>query len=165
MSANKNRRSHLIFPEYHDTLINLENAYHNIDIAVRLYEAVNDRLEKAIVIFNTKTQTPIKAITLEGKSQWQIIRDIVQEIPEEYGYESPNAFPKVLREFVSREMKEKNIYATDIAQKCKQSLSYVSYTLSGKRYSTHVMETAASMLGYKSLDALIAASQGEGATL
>jgi predicted Fe-Mo cluster-binding NifX family protein len=159
---NKNRRANLIFPEIHSSLVKLENAYQDIGIGIGLYEAINDRLEKIIIIVNAKTQAPIKAITLEGKSQWQIIRDIVQEIPEEYGYETPNSFPKALREFVLKEMKEKNISETDIAKKNHLSLSFVSYTLSGRRKSELVMNTAATLLGYKSLDALIAASQGEG---
>jgi hypothetical protein len=161
MKINKNRQSRLLFTEYHDSMINIERAYHNIGIAISLCEAINDRLEKTIVIFNSKTQAPIKAITLDGKTQWQIIREIVHEIPEEYGYEGPEVFPLALREFVQGEMKKKSISEIDISKKCKLSLSLVSYTLSGRRKSTYAMEAVATLLGYKSLDALIAASRGE----
>ena len=154
------RRTNVIFTECHDSLIHLERAFHNIGVAIRLFEAVNDRFEKTVLIFNTKTKKPIKSVLMEGKTAFQAIQDIIQAIPEEYGYESSTAFPQALREFVREEMQKKNITATNIAKESGDSLSMVSYTLSGNRRSTHVMETAADMLGYESLDAMIAASRG-----
>ena len=158
MSTNRRKRMPFHFAEYHDSLLCIENACHNIGIAVRLYETINDRFEKAVVVYNSKTETPVKTVILEGKTPWQAIKDVIQEIPEEYGYESPEAYPKAVRELVLRELKERDISLTDLAQKTKQSLSLVSYTLSGKRKSTHVMTKAAAVLGYESLDALIKAA-------
>ena len=164
MSSNQYKRTSLIFAEYHDSLTYLERVCHNMGISISLYEALNDRLEKTVVILNLKTHSPVKSILLEGKTAWQVIKEIVQEIPEEYGYEAPISYSRVLREFIRSEMKEKNISETDIAQKAKQSLSIVSYTLSGRRKSTHIMEIAAIMLGYESLEDLIAASRGKEAS-
>ena len=98
---------------------------------------------------------------IEGKSPWQAIRDVVEQVQEEYGYESPQCVPSRLREWIIVQMQDKGITETELANKANCSLSFVSHFLSGRRKSDLILENAAKLLGYDTVEELIAASQAD----
>jgi transcriptional regulator with XRE-family HTH domain len=148
-----------LFDAHHDTLRGLERAYHAAGIAVEFYEMINEKMEKTILLLNSQTRIPYKSVVIEGKSPWQAIRDVVEQVREEYGYESPRCVPFKLREWIIVQMQDKGITETELANKANCSLSFVSHFLSGRRKSDLILENAAKLLGYSTVEELIAASQ------
>jgi hypothetical protein len=151
-----------LFDAYHEALISLERAYHTIGIAVDFYEMVNEKMEKTILLLNSQTAIPYKSVVIEGKSPWQAIRDVAEQVQEEYGYESPQCVSSKLRGWIIAQMQEKDITETDLANKANCSLSFVSHFLSGRRKSDLILESAAKLLGYSTVEELINASQMNG---
>lgn len=159
MSINKTIRQKFaagLFNTYHDALMQLERAYHAIGIAVEFYEMVNEKMEKTVLLLNSQTRTPYKSVVIEGKSPWQAIRDVAEQVQEEYGYESPQCAPSELREWIIEQMQDKGITETELANKANCSLSFVSHFLSGRRKSDLILENAAKLLGYGTAEELIA---------
>jgi hypothetical protein len=148
-----------LFEEYHDAITQLERMYHAIGIAVEFYEMVNEKMERTVLLLNSRTSTPYKAVVIEGKSPWQALKDVAEQVQEQYGYESPQCVPSRLREWIIARMQEKDITETDIANKAHCSLSLVSHFLAGRRKSDLVLEISAKLLGYGTAGELIAAAR------
>jgi hypothetical protein len=150
-----------LFDAYHDALMGLERVYHAIGIAVEFYETINEKMEKTVLLLNSQTRVPYKSVAIEGKSPWQAIRDVAEQVQEEYGYESPQCVSAKLRGWIIAQMREKNITETELADEAHCSLSLVSYFLSGRRKSDLILENAAKLLGYGTVKELIAASRAD----
>ena len=148
-----------LFDAYHDALMGLERVYHAIGIAVEFYEMINEKIEKTVLLLNSQTRAPYKSVVIEGKSPWQAIKDVAEQVREEYGYESPQCVSAKLRGWIIAQMREKNIAETELADKAHCSLSFVSHFLNGRRKSDLILENAAELLGYGTVEELVAASQ------
>jgi nucleoside diphosphate kinase len=149
-----------IFEEYHETLLNLEHSYHSAGIAIELYESINEKMEKVVVLINSITKEPYKTVVLEGKNAWQVIKDVVEQVREDKGYEAPGSLPAELRSWITKQMNANLITESHIAQKAHCSISFVSHLLKGRRNSENILTAIAELLGYKTIGEMIAASRG-----
>jgi hypothetical protein len=146
-----------VFEAYHESLLHLERSCHAAGVAVEFYETINEKMEKTVLLINSHTNTPYKSVVIEGKSPWQAIRDVAEQVQEQYGYEASGAAPQSLRVWIVAQMSEKLITETQIAKKAGCSLSFVSHFLKGRRKSSNILAAISGLLGYSTVEELIAA--------
>jgi stalled ribosome rescue protein Dom34 len=146
-----------IFKAYHNSILHLERSYHAAGVAVEFYEAVNEKMEKIILLVNSQTKTPYKSVAIEGKSPWQAIRDVAEQVQEQYGHEAPGVTSANLRAWITAQMNERCITETQIAKEAGCSLSLVTHFLKGRRSSPAIMVAVLELLGYGTIEELITA--------